>query len=80
MSNIEPQNDEGWNRCALPFYKLDRIHYFNPPVAEYSRFDIRNSLFTLSVPCTTKYFINYFLRYPNGRPFIALIVDKASAN
>jgi len=23
--NIQPQNFEGWNRCALSFYKIDRI-------------------------------------------------------
>jgi hypothetical protein len=28
-----------------PFYKIDRIHYFDPPPAEYSEFDIRYSLF-----------------------------------
>jgi hypothetical protein len=29
MSNVEPQNVEGWNRCALSFYKIDRIHSFD---------------------------------------------------
>jgi len=36
ISNIEPQNVEGWNRSAQSFfYKIDRIPYF----------DIRYSLF-----------------------------------
>ena len=29
MSNVEPQNVEGWNRCALSFYKIDRIPSFD---------------------------------------------------
>ena len=28
MSNIQPQNYEGWSRYALSFYTIDRIHYF----------------------------------------------------
>jgi hypothetical protein len=43
ISNIEPQNIEGWNRCAQSFfYKIDRIPYFD---IRYSLFDIRHSLF-----------------------------------
>ena len=37
ISNIEPQNVEGWNRFAQSFFKIDRIHYF----------DIRHSLFDI---------------------------------
>jgi hypothetical protein len=42
--NMEPQNIEGWNRCALPFeaIKLDRI----------PSFDIRYLLFSLLTPDT----------------------------
>ena len=29
MSNVEPQNVEGWYRCALSFYKIDRIPSFD---------------------------------------------------
>jgi hypothetical protein len=39
ISNIEPQNVEGWNRFAQSFfYKIDRIHSFD---IRYSLFDIR---------------------------------------
>jgi len=27
--NSEPQNIEGWFRCAQSFYKIDRIHSFD---------------------------------------------------
>jgi hypothetical protein len=34
-------NVEGWNRFAQSFfYKIDRIHSFDPPAAEHSLFDI----------------------------------------
>ena len=44
--NIEPQNHEGWNRCALSFELIiiDRIPSFD---IRYSVFDIRHSLFNL---------------------------------
>jgi hypothetical protein len=40
ISNIEPQDHEGWNRCALSFelIKIDRIPSFD---IRYSIFDIR---------------------------------------
>ena len=39
ISNIEPQNVEGWNRSAQSFfYKIDRMPYFD---IRYSLFDIR---------------------------------------
>jgi hypothetical protein len=31
-------NAEGWSRCALSFFKIDRIHHF----------DIRHSIFAFS--------------------------------
>ena len=37
ISNIEPQNYEGWFRFAQSFYKIARIHSF----------DIRHSLFDI---------------------------------
>ncbi len=37
ISNVEPQNVEGWFRFAQSFFKIDRIHYF----------DIRHSLFDI---------------------------------
>jgi hypothetical protein len=39
ITNIEPQNFEGWNRCALSFelIKIDRI----------PSFDIRHSVFII---------------------------------
>jgi hypothetical protein len=45
ISNIEPQNVEGWNRFAQSFFKIDRIHYFD---IRHSLFDIRYSLFRVS--------------------------------
>ena len=44
ISNIEPQNVEGWNRCALSFeiIKIDRIPSFD---IRHSTFDIRCSTF-----------------------------------
>jgi hypothetical protein len=42
ITNIEPQNVEGWNRFAQSFFKIDRIHYFD---IRHSLFDIRYSLF-----------------------------------
>ena len=42
ISNIEPQNFEGWFRFAQSFYKIDRIPYFD---IRYSLFDIRYSLY-----------------------------------
>ena len=58
MSNIEPQNVEGWFRFAQSFFKIDhstqklttgRIHYFD---IRHSLFDIRFSefLFRLDWP------------------------------
>jgi hypothetical protein len=51
MSNVEPQNVEGWFRFAQSFYKIDsstqelttgRIHSFDTcPPQEDSTFDIR---------------------------------------
>ena len=43
QQNFEPQNNEGWNRCALPFesIKFDRI----------PSFDIRHSLFDIRYSC-----------------------------
>ena len=39
ISNIEPQNVEGWNRCAQSFfYNIDRIPSFD---IRYLLFDIR---------------------------------------
>jgi hypothetical protein len=29
ISNIEPQNVEGWNRFAQSFFKIDRTQYFD---------------------------------------------------
>jgi hypothetical protein len=44
ISNIEPQNYEGWNRCALSFelIKIDRNPSFD---IQNSKFDIRYSPF-----------------------------------
>ena len=42
VSNIEPQNVEGWNRFAQSFFIINRIHYFG---IRHSLFDIRYSLF-----------------------------------
>jgi len=39
-------NVEGWNRCALSFFKIDRIHSFD---IRYSVFDIRHSLLIFSL-------------------------------
>ena len=46
ISNIEPQNYEGWNRYALSFedIKIDRMPSFD---IRYSWFDIRYSLFKI---------------------------------
>jgi hypothetical protein len=41
ISNVEPQNVEGWFRFAQSFFKIDRIHPFDPPAAEHSLFIIR---------------------------------------
>ena len=38
IMNIEPQNFEGWFRCAQSFYKIVRIHSFD---IHDSIFDIR---------------------------------------
>ena len=39
-------NAEGWSRCALSFFKIDRIHHFDTcPPEEDSTFIIRYSLF-----------------------------------
>jgi hypothetical protein len=46
ISNIEPQDHEGWNRCALSFelIKIDRIPSFD---IRYSIFDIHYSIFDI---------------------------------
>ena len=38
MSNVEPQNVEGWYRCALSFYKIDRIPSFDIRYSSVLRF------------------------------------------
>ena len=45
ISNIEPQNVEGWFRFAQSFFKIDRIPYFD---IRHSLFEIRNSLLRVS--------------------------------
>jgi hypothetical protein len=54
ITNIEPQNVEGWNRFAQSFFRIDRIHYFD---IRHSLFDIRYSLFRVSFPIRLAVFL-----------------------
>jgi len=43
-------NAEGWSRCALSFFKIDRIHHFAKSFLKqteyiYSTFDVGRSMF-----------------------------------
>ena len=50
-------NAEGWSRCALSFFKIDRIHHF----------DIRHTLFDI------RFFkVSFRLNWPLLRPVAAL--------
>jgi len=46
ISNIEPQNVEGWNRYALSFYKIDRSTQ-KLTTGRIHPFDIRHSIFII---------------------------------
>jgi len=67
--NNEPQNFEGLIRCALSFYKKDRIHSFDTcPPLEDSTFMIRYSIFFYYVFLTSALDIRYSIFYPRKRP------------
>jgi len=65
ISNIEPQNVEGWNRCAQSFfYKIDRTPYFD---VQCWMFDVRRSS------------VSYLIRLAVFGPAAALNTDPPPA-